>query len=219
MGYTFINMKIKGVIFDLDGVICSTDEFHYLAWKTIADDEGIYFDKSINNRLRGVSRMDSLNIILENAKKEYSEEEKIELANTKNEIYKKYLIRMSPKDVDSSVTKTLKELKSKNIKIAIGSSSKNTKKILRQVGLIDEFDAIADGNDITHSKPNPEVFLVAAKKLHLEPRECIVVEDAFAGIDAANAGKFISVGIGDASKYKKADYKISNIYEILDIIE
>ncbi len=212
-------MKYSGVIFDLDGVICFTDEYHYLSWKAIADKEGIYFDRTINNRLRGVSRMASLDIILEKANKTYSEQEKVALATEKNEIYKGYLVKMTPKDVSSDVLKTLKTLRAKGIKIAIGSSSKNTKLILKQIGLLDAFDEIADGNDITHSKPDPEVFLCAAKKIKEDPKDCIVVEDAYAGIDAANAGHFTSVAIGDAANYDKANYKIKKLSDILKIIK
>jgi len=211
-------MKINGVIFDLDGVICFTDEYHYLSWKAIADSEGIYFDRKINNRLRGVSRMASLEIILEKADKSYSEEEKIALATKKNDIYKTYLMKMSPKDVSGDVLYTLRTLKEKGIKIAIGSSSKNTKLILKQIGLLNAFDEIADGNDITHSKPDPEVFLCAAEKIKEKPENCIVVEDAYAGIDAANSGHFISVAIGDATNYEKAQYKIKKISDILKLI-
>lgn len=211
-------MNINGIIFDLDGVICFTDEYHYLSWKAIADSEVIYFDRKINNRLRGVSRMASLEIILEKANKTYSEEEKVALATKKNDIYKGYLTKMSPKDVSEDVLYTLKTLKEKGIKTAIGSSSKNTKLILKQIGLLDAFDEIADGNDIVHSKPDPEVFLCAAKKLKEKPTNCIVVEDAYAGIDAANSGHFISVAIGDATNYEKAQYKIKKISDILKLI-
>ena len=213
-----MSLGMKGVVFDLDGVICFTDQYHCLAWKTVADQEGIYFDKTINNRLRGVSRMASLDIILERAKKTYTQEEKNELAEKKNNIYKSYLVKMTPSDVSGDVRFTLKTLRERGIKIAIGSSSKNAKLILKQVGLLEAFDEIADGNDITHSKPNPEVFLVAAKKLKLDPLECLVVEDAYAGIEAANAGDFTSVGIGDASPYDKADYKITKISDILELV-
>lgn len=211
-------MEIQGVIFDLDGVICFTDHYHYLAWKTVADQEDIYFDKEINNRLRGVSRMDSLNIILERAKKEYSEEEKKNLAFQKNEIYKQYLNNMTEKDVSKDTLITLRELKEKNIKIAIGSSSKNTKLILKKIGLLEYFDAICDGNDISKSKPDPEVFLKAAEMLHLKPEHCLVIEDASAGIEAAKAGNFTAVGIGDAHYYAKTDYPITKLKDILDII-
>ena len=209
---------IKGVIFDLDGVIVFTDKYHYLAWKAIADEENIYFDEQINHLLRGVSRMESLNIILRKATKCYNEKEKEELAYKKNEIYKNYLQSLNKNNVSLDVINTLKTLKEKNIKIAIGSSSKNTKLILSKIGLLDMFDCIVDGNDIKHSKPNPEVFLKAAEKLMLNPSDCLVIEDAESGIDAAIDGGFISVGIGNASKYNKTKYKIDNVKEIINLL-
>lgn len=210
---------IKGVIFDLDGVICSTDEFHYQAWKVLADNHQIYFDREINNRLRGVSRMESLDIVLERSDKKYSSIEKEEMATYKNEIYKKLLTQMNPSFLLDGVLDTLKELKRKGIKIAIGSSSKNTKAILSYLKISEMFDAIADGTDIKYSKPNPEVFLKAAERLHLLPNECLVVEDAFAGIKAANDGGFTSVAVGDATKDKSAHHRLEDIKELLNLIK
>lgn len=211
-------MNIKGIIFDLDGVIVSTDHFHYLAWKRLADEEGIYFDENINNRLRGVSRMESLEIILENANRTYSEEEKKELAQRKNNYYVDFLSNLASKDILPNVMSTLEALKKKNIKIAIGSSSKNTPIILKMIGLSDYFDAIADGNDIKKSKPDPEVFLIACERLNLIPKECMVIEDAKAGIDAAKLGGMIAVSISDAYGYEKSDYSLKSIEDLLSII-
>ena len=154
---------MKAVIFDLDGVICFTDKYHYIAWKKLADKEGIYFDETINNRLRGVSRMDSLDIILEKATKKYSQAEKEDMAAEKNATYVELLKEMSPSDLSDEVRGTLNELRNRGYKLAIGSSSKNTKMILGQLGLGDFFDAISDGTNITKSKPDPEVFLKAAE--------------------------------------------------------
>ena len=140
---------IHAIIFDLDGVICFTDKYHYQAWKELADREGIYFDEKINDRLRGVSRMQSLDIILERASREYTEEEKESMAAMKNESYVKLLENMSTKDLSDEVKNTLDELRHRGYKLAIGSSSKNTKKILKQIGLVDYFDAISDGTNIT----------------------------------------------------------------------
>lgn len=209
---------IKGVIFDLDGVIVFTDKYHYLAWKAIADEENIYFDEVINHQLRGVSRMESLEIILRKASKTYSTQEKEQLAYKKNEIYKKYLENLTPSDVSDDVLITLKQLKEKNIKLAIGSSSRNTNLILNKIGLINMFDAIVDGNSISNSKPHPEVFLKAAEKINLDVNDCLVIEDAFSGIDAAYAGGFKSCGIGQASTYEKATYKIENVKDIIDLL-
>ncbi len=195
----------KAVIFDLDGVIVSTDGFHYRAWKAMADNEGIYFDETINNRLRGVSRMESLEIILEKATKTYTPEEKEAMATAKNDIYRESLVQLTPDDILPGVMDMLTTLRGMGIKLAIGSSSKNTRVILKQIGLGDYFDAVADGNQIKNSKPDPEVFLLAAKLLGIDPADCVVVEDAYAGIDAAKAGGMKAVGVGDASKYEKAD--------------
>lgn len=212
-------MAIKAVIFDLDGVIVSTDEFHYEAWKKISDEEGIPFNHTINNRLRGVSRMESLNIILERAEREYSPEEKQELAERKNEYYKKSLVNLTPDDLLPGAKDTIDELKRRKVKIAIGSSSKNTPTILKQIGLADAFDAIADGNDITHSKPDPEVFLLAASRLDIKPEECLVVEDAEAGVQAAIAGGMNVAAVGDAGLHSQdADYRLERVDEILDLI-
>ena len=210
---------IKAVIFDLDGVICSTDEYHYQAWKSIADEEGIYFDREINQRLRGVSRMESLNIILERASKKYNEEEKIALATKKNNVYRSLLSNMSPKDVTIDTVDTLKKLKENNIIIAIGSSSKNTKYILERIGLYGLFDTISDGTMIQRSKPDPEVFLLASEKLGVSPSECIVVEDAMAGIEAADRGGFIPAAIGDATRSSKARIRIDKISDLLNYID
>ena len=209
---------INAVIFDLDGVLVFTDKYHYLAWKKIADEENIYFDEVINNRLRGVSRMESLNIILSYSDKKYSEEEKIVLANRKNEIYKEYLKQLSKNDISDDIIFTLNALKEKGVLLAIGSSSKNTIFILKQTEIYDYFDVIVDGNNISNSKPHPEVFLKAKDLLRLNVDECIVIEDAKAGIDAAYAGGFKSVGINDAFGYKKATYSIRSVKEVLNYV-
>lgn len=210
---------IKGIVFDLDGVIVSTDRFHYEAWKAIADQEGIYFDEKINDRLRGVSRMASLDIILERASRQYDEEEKLALATKKNEIYRGLLSRLSPGDVEEADREALEELRSRGYKLAVGSSSKNTPLILEKIGLGSFFDAVADGNQITHSKPNPEVFLLAAKLIGIDPSEGAVVEDAEAGIDAAKAGGFLAVGIEGAASYYRADRKIASLVDLLSIFK
>ena len=208
---------IKGFVFDLDGVLVFTDHFHYLSWKAIADEEGIEFDEQINNQLRGVSRKDSLEIILRKASKTYTEDEKDALCEKKNNIYKTYLDTMSEKDVDPDTIETLKQLKAQGYKIALGSSSKNAKYILNKVGLTPYFDAISDGVGLVHSKPDPEVFLKASDMLKINPKELVVVEDAEAGINAANAGKFISVGIGEASKYEKTQISIERFSDLLKV--
>ena len=209
---------MKAVIFDLDGVICFTDHYHYLAWKEMADEIGIYFDETINNRLRGVSRMDSLNIILERSDKEYTREQKEALAEKKNAIYVKLLEQMSPADLSDEVKTTLDALRAKGLKLSIGSSSKNTKMILKQIGLGDYFDAISDGTNIVNSKPDPEVFLKAADFLSENPEDCLVVEDALAGIEAAVRGGFKSAGLGEEATHEKVTYPIDTFRDLLKII-
>lgn len=209
---------IKGVIFDLDGVIVHTDKYHYLAWKALADELGIYFDEVINNRLRGVSRMESLDIVLERADRAYSDEEKKSLAEKKNNLYVELLSNMSERDVSEDVMNTLLALKSRGYKIAIGSSSKNAKRILARVGLSDMFDAIADGNDIQRSKPAPDVFLVAAKKLSLSSHEAVIVEDAIAGVEAGREAGMLTFALGDASKNKAADHNLEILSNILEYL-
>ena len=210
-------MRYKGIIFDLDGVICSTDEYHYLAWKALADRLGIPFDRERNNLLRGVSRMASLEIILEKSCTTYSDVEKAAFAEEKNATYRKLLGRMSPKDLSDDVQDTLKALRASDIKLAIGSSSKNTQFILERIGLESFFDAVADGNCITHSKPYPEVFLKAAGMISLSPQECLVVEDAHAGVEAAIAGGFDCAAIGDARDDGRAKWHLEKFSDLLHI--
>lgn len=211
-------MKYRAIIFDLDGVICFTDKYHYQAWKKLADRLGIYFDEEINNRLRGVSRMESLEIILERSDKAYSKEEKDAFAEEKNETYRKLLTQMSTADLSSEVKDTLDELRAKGLKLAIGSSSKNTRTILGQIGLGDFFDEISDGTNITNSKPDPEVFLKAAQFVGEEPKDCLVVEDAEAGIEAAHRGGFDSAGLGEAQKHAHVTYKLESFADLLNIV-
>jgi beta-phosphoglucomutase len=211
-------MKIKAVIFDLDGVICHTDQFHYQAWKALADQYGIYFDEKINNRLRGVSRMASLDIILERYEGDRSLLPREEMAEQKNRTYRNLLEQMTPADVAPEVLETLEKLKKAGIKIAIGSSSKNTPLILEKIGLSQEFDAVSDGNNITKSKPDPEVFLKAAELLNVPPPECMIVEDAEAGILAGKNGKMTTIGIGEAASCGEADFSVTDFGMIYNIV-
>lgn len=212
-------MKYEGVIFDLDGVICFTDRYHYLAWKSLADSLGIAFDEKKNDRLRGVSRMESLEIVLEGyTGPALSQEEKTVLAEKKNRLYRQYLLTMTPKDLPDEVRETLNALRVRGLKLAIGSSSKNTPLILKQIGLADFFDAVSDGNNIQRSKPDPQVFTMAAEMLHLEPGKCLVVEDALAGLQAAAAGGFDSAGLGPAAQSRKATYSLSTFADLLNVV-
>lgn len=210
---------VKGIIFDLDGVICSTDHYHYLAWKKIADELGVEFDESVNNRLRGVSRMDSLEIVLENYKGALALVEKVVLAEKKNDEYRNYLKEMSPKDLTPEVKGSLDVLRSMGLKLAIGSSSKNTPFILERIGLSDYFDAVSDGNNIEHSKPDPEVFLKAAQMLGLKPEECLVVEDASAGAKAAHAGGMLCACVGDAAALREGDFNMTSFHRLISIAD
>lgn len=210
-------MKYNAVIFDLDGVICHTDKYHYEAWKRVADELGIYFDEVINNRLRGVSRMESFEIILERYDGTMSEEQKVEYTTKKNEIYKELLKNMSPKDLSPEVEKTLDELRTRGLKLAIGSSSKNARFILGQLGLGDYFDAISDGNNISNSKPNPEVFVKAAQFVKENPENCLVVEDAKAGLEAAIAGGMDCAAVGDAVLSGLATYNLTTFSDLLKV--
>ena len=211
---------LKAIIFDLDGVICSTDEYHYLAWKKMADALGAPFDREINNRLRGVSRMDSLNIILEKYTGEpLSGERKQQLAAMKNDAYRALLANMGPKDLTPEVRATLDALRASGLKLAIGSSSKNTPYILERIGLKDYFDALSDGNNITRSKPDPEVFLKAAEYLGEDPEVCLVVEDAVSGAQAGHAGGFRVACVGDAAKAKAGEFNMSAFSELREIVK
>lgn len=210
--------KYDGVIFDLDGVICFTDHYHYLAWKALADSLGIDFDESKNDRLRGVSRMESLEIVLEGYHgAPLSDAEKTALADRKNALYRQSLQTMSPKDLSDEVRDTLNALRAKGIKLAIGSSSKNTPLILERIGLAGFFDAVSDGNNITRSKPDPQVFTMAAEMLRLPAEKCLVVEDALAGLQAAAAGGFASAGLGPAAQSGKATYSLHSFRDLLNI--
>lgn len=207
----------KAFIFDLDGVLCFTDKYHFRAWKALADRLGIPFDESVNDRLRGVSRMASLEIILSLGSASYSEEEKAAFAEEKNELYRTFLKGMTPSDITQEVRSTLDELRRRGYRLAIGSSSKNTPLILERTDMAKYFDAVSDGNNITRSKPDPEVFLKAAEFLGLRPEECYVVEDAEAGIDAGSAGGFATIGIGPAAHYAKTDRPIHTFADILQL--
>jgi len=204
-------MALKAVIFDLDGVIVSTDEFHYQAWQELADAEGIHFDREINQRLRGVSRMESLEILLERSQRVYSPEEKIVLASRKNTRYCELLKNLAPADILPGAMEVLRGLKAAGVLVAVGSSSKNTWYILERIGLAAFFDAVADGNDITRSKPDPEVFLVAARRLSVEPRDCLVVEDARAGVEAALAAGMKALAVGFAACDERATARAENL--------
>ena len=214
-----MGMRYKGVIFDLDGVICSTDELHYLAWKEIADRCQIPFDREMNDQLRGVSRMESLERILSRGRGEWTQEQKQRLAEEKNARYRELLGTLSEEDILPGVPETLQALRARGLALAIGSSSKNAVAILERLGLSGWFDAVADGTQIKRSKPDPEVFLLAAEKLGLPAADCLVVEDAQAGIQAAQAGGMDAAGVGPAAKQAIGTYQLETIYDLLTLFK
>lgn len=211
---------IKAVIFDLDGVLVTTDELHFKAWKALAEELGITgFTMADNARQRGVSRMASLEVVLEKTDKTFTDEEKVALAEQKNSMYVKSLDTLSPSDALGGVNEFIGYLKEKGIKTAIGSASKNTPLILEKTKLADKFDAISCGLDTTKSKPDPEVFLIAAGKLGIAPEECVVIEDSDAGIEAAKAGGMYAVAVGEVEHNTKADISVSSVDDLYRIIE
>lgn len=207
-------MRPKAIIFDLDGVLCHTDRFHYQAWKSVADMLCIPFNEEINHRLRGVSRMESLEIILEQCESPLLSEEKAELADEKNELYCRLLRTLTPKDLPCEVKETLNTLREMDLRLAIGSSSKNARLILEHIGLGDFFDAVSDGNNITHSKPDPEVFLKAAEYIQTPPECCWAVDDAESGVEAARRAGMRAMAYGPASKKKLGDHNLQSFSEL-----
>jgi beta-phosphoglucomutase len=197
---------IKAIIFDLDGVIVNTAKYHYLAWRQLANKLGFDISTEQNEQLKGVSRVESLEIILGWGGIKLNKTQKQNLLIQKNKDYLNYIQTLSKADILAGITEALNFLKSSDILIALGSASKNAMPIIKQLEIISFFDAIVDGNQVTQTKPNPEVFLKAAEKLKIPPQQCVVIEDAKAGIEAANKAKMISVGIGDKTVLQKANY-------------
>ena len=203
---------IKAVIFDLDGVLVTTDELHYRAWKQLADEENIKgFTRADNIRQRGVSRMASLEVLLEKSSRQYSDAEKEALAYRKNNIYVKSLESLDKSAVLDGVFEFIAYLKEKGIKTAVGSASKNTPMILEKTGLTEFFDAVSCGLDTQKSKPDPEVFLIAADRLDIPYSECLVVEDSDAGIEAAKAGGMYALAVGAAKNNPDADFRAEGL--------
>jgi beta-phosphoglucomutase len=207
--------QFKAAIFDLDGVIVDTAKFHFLAWRRLASELGFEFTEKDNERQKGVSRMESLEILLEvGAFTDLSEEKKQELATKKNEWYKEYLFEMSPDEILPGAQDFLKYLRLRGIKIALASASKNAPIILEKLNIEELFDAIVDGNSVSKAKPDPEVFLKAAELIGTNPSECFVFEDAQAGVEGAKRAGMRVVGIGDREILQKADMVINGFLEI-----
>ena len=199
-----VNVGIKGVIFDLDGVLVDTAKFHYIAWKKIADDLQLNFDLDDNEKLKGVSRKKSLEIILDLNHKIISEEEKEKLLESKNNYYLELIKALDESDVLPGVKNVISQIEAQGIRIALGSASKNAKVILTSTGLLHYFEQLVDGNMVSKAKPDPEVFITAANLLNLEPQHCVVFEDAEAGVEAALAAEMRVVGVGDEAVLGKA---------------
>ena len=207
-------MNKKGFIFDLDGVIVDTAKYHFLAWQKLAKSIGIDFSHEQNEQLKGVSRVKSLEKILAWGNKTITEDKFNALMASKNDDYLSFIAKMNHDEILPDVPKVLNYLKEQNQPISLGSASKNARQILEKVDLLKQFDAIVDGNDVSKAKPDPEVFLIAAKVLNIKPEDCIVFEDSVAGVQAANTANMISIGIGEKSVLHEADYVFSNFTEI-----
>ena len=207
-------MNKKGFIFDLDGVIVDTAKYHFLAWKNLAKSIDIDFTHKQNEQLKGVSRVKSLEKILEWGNKTISEELFTSLMGKKNEEYLSFISKMTDEEILPDVPRVLDYLIEKAQPISLGSASKNARPILEKVNLLSKFDAIVDGNDVSKAKPDPEVFLIAAKHLNMKPEDCVVFEDSVAGVQAANTANMISIGIGEKEVLHEADYIFSDFTEI-----
>jgi len=206
--------KIKACLFDLDGVIVDTAKYHYLAWKRLAEELGFEFTKEQNERLKGVSRMRSLDILCEIGGVSLSEEEKKTLAEKKNNWYREYILRMDESEILPGSKEFLQSLKENNVKVALGSASKNAMTILDQINLLDTFDAIIDGTKVSKAKPDPEVFLLGAQEVGVDPKNCVVFEDATAGIEAAKNANMYVIGIGEKKVLNQADMVVSGLDKI-----
>lgn len=207
-------MRIKACIFDLDGVIVDTAKYHFMAWERLADQLGIHFTEKDNERLKGVSRMDSLEIILEIGNRKLNQSQKYEYATLKNNWYIDYISRITPDEILPGCLEFIYELRNADVRVAIGSASKNTPLILDRTGIKELFDAVADGNIVTKAKPDPEVFIKAANMLDIVPGNCVVFEDAVAGVKAALDAGMMCIGVGSAKILTKAHFIISGLIEM-----
>ena len=187
---------IRGIVFDLDGVLVKTDELHYCSWRELTDREGIRFDRSLNERLRGLGRMESLSIILEGCGRTYTQNQKQQLAKAKNDAYLRLLNDLTPADTLPGVMELLGELRRRKLKTAVASSSRNAADVLERIGLAGTFDAVVDGNDVPKTKPHPDVYQRAAEQLGLPPAECLAIEDAPAGVESAKRAGMSVLGVG-----------------------
>lgn len=212
-------MAIHGFIFDLDGVLTDTAEYHYRGWKRLADEEGILFTREDNEQLRGIPRRESLMLILKGGT--FPEEKLLEMMERKNNYYLEFIREVSPKDLLPGARELLEEIRRAGLKSALGSASKNALDVINRLGITNLLDAICDGNSVQRQKPAPDLFLHAAKQLGLPPEECVVVEDASAGIDAGKAAGMLTVGLGPSERVGQADMILPNLsgVKLADILE
>jgi len=202
-------MTIRGFIFDLDGVLTDTAEYHYRGWKRLADEEGIPFTREDNESLRGIPRRESLMRILK--ERTYPEEKILEMMDRKNNYYLEFIREVSPKDLLPGARELLEEIHNAGLKSALGSASKNAPDVIRRLGIANLLDAISDGSSVERQKPAPDLFLHAASQLNLKPEECVVVEDAAAGIAAARAGGFHTIGLGPYERVGDAEVVLPSL--------
>ena len=205
-----IMRKIQAVIFDLDGVIVDTAQFHFIAWKELAAEWNYTLTPEDNEKLKGVSRMDSVNKIAQWANVQTKPEQLLDIAHRKNEIYLRFCNQLTPQHVLPGISSLINTLKANGVFISLGSASKNARFVLDKLGLLGVFDVVVDGNDVSKSKPNPEVFLKAAQRMGVSPEHCVVLEDAPAGIEAALAANMKVIGLGDAIELQKAHLVLEN---------
>ena len=205
---------IEAIILDLDGVITDTAEYHYRGWKRLADEEGLPFDREANEQLRGVSRRQSLLLILGDKKDEYTEEQIQEMMARKNGYYQEMLDNLTAEDFLPGAKELIAEIKARGLKIAVGSASKNTKRVLNSLKITDLFDAIGDGYSVERAKPAPDLFVHTAGKMGFPPRKCVVIEDAESGVQAALTGGFVAVGVGPEERVGKAHFRYDDTASI-----
>ncbi|MCH3966806.1 MAG: HAD hydrolase-like protein [Bacilli bacterium] len=210
---------IQAVIFNIDGVIADTDEYHYRSWKSVAEEEGIPFDRSVYNQMRGTNRMDCVALMAKRANKNYTEEEKIAISDKKNAIYQNFLTQLTEMDCPEEVRSTVEFLKKNGIKVAIGTASTNCETILSKIKMEHVFDVVVDGNDVDVARHDSVIFDKIAKALALSPKDILVVEDGFSAIKAAKEGGYKTAGVKEAASYYQTDYPLVTISDILPILK
>ncbi len=206
--------RARAILFDLDGVITDTADLHYRSWQRLADELGLPFDRAINEHLRGLSRPKSLRIVLADRWEDFAESERAALLERKNRYYLDSVAAMSPADAFGGIPELLGDLRAADVRLAVASSSRNARVVLERLQLLARFDAIADGNDVEHSKPDPAVFLCAARRVEVPPSRCLVIEDAASGIEAARAARMKVVGVGPPERVARADARVERAEDL-----